>query len=258
MTAMRNGSRKTTAHRERHGEQTTGGCAGHTHGHDHARETAPTTGDICEGRETCGCKSTTIAFDGANSAFRRRLKMVIAINATMFMVEMAAGALAKSRALQADALDFLGDTLTYGLSLAVIGKPLRVRALAALLKGGSLLLMGAWVLGATIWSILVLNEPSAPVMGAIAILALLANLASVALLYQWKDGDANVRSVWLCSRNDAIGNIGVLIAAWLVWLTATPWPDLVFALVMAALFTSSAVRILRQAWAEYRVEEASA
>ena len=208
-------------------------------------------GAACD-TEACGCKSTTIVFDGAHSGFRRVLKIVIAINALMFVVEMLAGALARSRALQADALDFLGDTLTYGLSLAVIGKPLKTRARAAVLKGLSLLFMGLWVLGATIWSIFVLGRPVAPVMGGIALLALAANLVSVWLLLPWKDGDANVRSVWLCSRNDAIGNVGVMIAAALVWLTGSPWPDLAFALVMAGLFTSSAVRILRQAGAELK------
>lgn len=172
---------------------------------------------------------------------------VIAINATMFVVEMAAGHLAGSKALQADALDFLGDTLTYGLSLAVIGRSVALRSRAAILKGISLLLMGLYVLGNTAYHVLVLGMPQAEIMGGIGLMALIANLTSVLLLLRYKDGDANVRSVWLCSRNDAVGNIAVLIAALGVWAFGTPWPDLVVAAIMASLFLSSSVLILRQA-----------
>ena len=152
-------------------------------------------------------------FDGLSSDYKRRLWAVIAINASMFGVEMGAGVLAGSQALQADALDFLGDTLTYGLSLAVIGLSLRVRATAAVVKGVTLALMGLWVLGSTVWHTLVLGTPRAEVMGLIGFLALAANLTSVLILLKYKDGDANVRSVWLCSRNDAIGNVAVMLAA---------------------------------------------
>jgi Co/Zn/Cd efflux system component len=169
--------------------------------------------------------------------------MVIAINATMFVVEMA---------LQADALDFLGDTLTYGISLAVIGAPLRVRSGAAMAKGISLLVMGLWVLGSTIYRVFYLGVPEAGMMGAIGALALAANLASVMLLLSYKDGDANVRSVWLCSRNDAIGNVFVMLAALGVWGSATGWPDVLIAGVMAGLFVYSALLILRQSLLEYR------
>ena len=205
----------------------------------------------------CGCTGN-VTFDGTSAEYRRRLWLVIAINGIMFLVELVGGALAGSRALQADALDFLGDTLTYGISLAVIGMSLRVRATAALFKGLSLFLMGLWVAGSTLWSFFVLRTPEAPVMSAIALLALAANLVSVLILARYKDGDANVRSVWLCSRNDAIGNVAVLVAAGAVWLTGTPWPDLVVALGMAALFTSSSMRILKQAWSEYRSTHAHA
>jgi Co/Zn/Cd efflux system component len=205
----------------------------------------------------CGCGGN-VSFDGTSAEYRRRLWLVIAINGVMFLVELIGGALAGSRALQADALDFLGDTLTYGLSLAVIGMPLRVRASAALLKGVSLLAMGLWVAGSTLYGFFILRTPEAPVMGVIGFLALAANLLSVLLLVRYKDGDANVRSVWLCSRNDAIGNVAVIGAAALVWLTGTPWPDLVVALAMAVLFTSSAMRILRQAWAEWKSAHAGA
>jgi Co/Zn/Cd efflux system component len=186
-----------------------------------------------------------------NPRYRIALWVVIAINAAMFGVEMIAGRLAESQALQADALDFLGDTLTYGLSLAVIGMSLRTRASAALVKGASLLAMGVWILGATLWQVLVLGVPAAGIMGTVGLMALAANLASVGILLRYKDGDANVRSVWLCSRNDAIGNVAVVGAALAVGVTVSPWPDLVVAAAMAALFVHSATQILRQAWREY-------
>ena len=201
---------------------------------------------------SAGCCNHETKFDGTSKGFRRALWVVIAINATMFAVEMAAGALAGSQALKADALDFLGDSLTYGLSLFVLGMPIRVRATAALIKGVSLAGMGAWVLGTTFYQVLVLGLPSAPVMGAIGLLALIANMASVLILIRYKDGDSNVRSVWLCSRNDAIGNIAVLIAAGAVFLTGTAWPDLIVAGLMAGLFLWSAAQILRQAIGEMR------
>ena len=127
---------------------------------------------------------------------------------------------------------------------------LKVRATAALIKGGSLALMGLWVFGSTAYQVLVLDVPSATVMGGIGGLALLANLASVVLLMRFKDGDANVRSVWLCSRNDAIGNIAVIGAAGGVYLTNSAWPDLAVATLMAGLFLWSAVQIVQQAWKE--------
>ena len=191
-------------------------------------------------------------FDGMSQGFRRALIVVIAINATMFLVEMTAGALAGSQALQADALDFLGDTLTYGISLLVLGRSLQVRSTAALFKGLSLAAMGLWVFGSTAYQVLVLGVPSAGIMGVVGILALAANLVSVLVLVGYKDGDANVRSVWLCSRNDAIGNVAVMVAAGGVYLTATAWPDLIVAGLMASLFLRSSTQIIRQAIEERR------
>ena len=211
--------------------------------------------ESCES-SACGCNGNP-RFDGVDPRYRRVLWAVIAINGAMFLVEMIAGQLAGSQALQADALDFLGDTLTYGISLAVIGRSLQVRSGAALLKGGSLLLMGTWVFGNTLYNVLILGLPRAEIMGGIGLLALSANLASVLLLLRYKDGDANVRSVWLCSRNDAIGNVAVMIAALAVWGTESAWPDLLVAGIMAGVFLTSSTQILRQAWAERR-EEAEA
>jgi Co/Zn/Cd efflux system component len=198
------------------------------------------------------CCSQTTAFDGMSDDYRRRLIAVIAINAVMFLVEMAAGQISGSQALQADALDFFADSLTYGASLWVIGMSLRTRSVVALVKGLSLAAMGLWVFGSTIYRVFVVGVPSAEIMGLVGFLALAANIASVLILMRYRDGDANVRSVWLCSRNDAIGNVAVMVAAIGVWGSATAWPDLAVAAIMAGLFLTSAVKILGQAWREYR------
>lgn len=191
-------------------------------------------------------------FDGATADYKRRLWLVIAMNAAMFGVETIAGHLSGSLALQADALDFLGDALTYGVSLAVIGASLRVRANAALAKGISLALMGLWVLSSTVHQAFFATPPEAEIMGVVGFLALLTNLASVLVLARYRDGDANVRSVWLCSRNDAVGNVAVMLAALGVWGSASAWPDLVVASIMAMLFLSSSRQIIVQALAERR------
>jgi Co/Zn/Cd efflux system component len=199
-----------------------------------------------------GCSSCEAKFDGASRAYLRVLWAVIAINASMFVVEMASGIAAGSMALQADALDFLGDTATYAISLYVIGRPVGVRASAALLKGVSLGALGLWVLGATIYRVFVLGVPDGLVMGGVGMLAFAANVASVLLLLRYREGDANVRSVWLCSRNDALGNLAVVVAASGVIATGTGWPDLLVAAVMASLFLYSAISIVRQALGELR------
>ncbi len=205
----------------------------------------------------CGCAGNPV-FDGVDKRYKAVLWIVIVINAGMFVVEILAGKLAGSQALQADALDFLGDAMTYGISLAVIGMSLRTRSLAALFKGASLAAMGMWVLGSTLYQTFVLGVPKAEIMGLIGFLALAANLISVLLLLRYKDGDANVRSVWLCSRNDAIGNVAVVIASVAVWFTVSAWPDLIVALIMSGLFLRSAQKILTQAWAEFRSTDKSA
>lgn len=196
---------------------------------------------------SAGCCSNELKFDGLSVAYKRALWAVIAINATMFLAEMLAGIFAGSQALKADALDFLGDTATYTLTLLVIGMPLVWRARAALVKGLSLGAMGLWVLGSTAYHVLVLGVPRAEVMGIVGLLALAANLTSVLLLLKYRNGDANVRSVWLCSRNDAIGNLAVILAAGGVWASETAWPDLMVAGVMASLFLWSSIQIVRQA-----------
>jgi Co/Zn/Cd efflux system component len=176
--------------------------------------------------------------------------MVIALNAAMFVVEAAAGYLARSQALQADALDFLGDTATYALTLLVIGRPATWRANAALFKGMSLGALALWVAGSTVWRLVQGGAPEPMTMSAVGALALAVNVTAALLLFRFRDGDANVRSVWLCSRNDAIGNVAVVLAAAGVWASGTPWPDLVVAAFMGRLFLRSATRIVLQAIAE--------
>ena len=201
---------------------------------------------------SAGCCGTSVKFEGLSADYKRRLWLVIVINAAMFLVEMGAGAFAGSQALQADALDFFADAATYGISLAVIGAPVRVRSTAAIAKAASLTLMGLWVLGSTAYQVVIVGVPRAEVMGVVGFMALAANLASVLILMRYKDGDANVRSIWLCSRNDAIGNVAVMLAAVAVWATATKWPDLAVAALMAGLFLYSSAKILQQSFVELR------
>ena len=197
------------------------------------------------------------SFDGMNDDYKRRLLLVTAINVGMFFIEFSAGHLAGSQALQADALDFFADGVTYALSFWAIGRPQRVRTGAAVLKGLSLLAMGIWIAASTLYQFFIHGVPEAQVMGLIGFLALGANLLSVYLLFAYKDGDANIRSVWLCSRNDAIGNVAVMIAAVLVAWLNNGAPDLIVAGVMAALFLTSSYQILRQSWAEWQAGESN-
>jgi Co/Zn/Cd efflux system component len=205
------------------------------------------SGDAC-------CSGGVPVFDGVDPRYKRILWTVIAINGLMFLVETVAGHVAGSQALKADALDFLADTVTYGLSLSVIGASIKARSTAALFKGLSLSVMAVWVFGSTVYRAFVLGLPSAEVMGGIGALALAANVSSVLLLMRYKDGDANVRSVWLCSRNDAIGNVVVMLAALGVWGSSSAWPDIAVAALMAGIFLTSSVQILRQGWSEYRAD----
>ena len=194
------------------------------------------------------CEQTS--FDGTPISYRRALLAVIAINATMFIVELSAGYLARSQALKADALDFGGDAATYAISLAVIGMSASVRAKASLFKAGSLALIALFILGSTIVRVFSDGAPETVTMSIIGGLALAANLLSVLILLRWRDGDSNVRSVWLCSRNDAIGNAGVIVAAGVVALTGSPWPDLIVAAIMGTLAVTAGVSVVRHARAD--------
>lgn len=197
-------------------------------------------------------------FDGDDTGFRRALILVIALNAAMFLAEFLGGAIAGSLALQADSLDLAMDAATYGLSLAVIGMAPVVRARAALLKAATLGAIAAWVLAAAVWRVFVAGVPEPITMGAIAIAAFAANLASVLLLWRWRQGDANVRSVWLCSRNDGRGNLLVVAAAAGVFGTGTRWPDLIVAAGMAGLFLKTSLGTARRALRELRAPQPGA
>lgn len=184
--------------------------------------------------------------------WRRALWIALAINGGMFGVEIVAGIAGGSKALQADALDFFGDTANYAISLGVAGMAIAWRARAAVLKGATLALLGLYVLIATGWAAFHGTVPRAELMGAVGVAALIANVVVALMLYRFRSGDANMRSVWICSRNDAIGNIAVVLAAGGVFGLNSAWPDLIVAGLMAALGLSGGFQIIRQARAELK------
>ena len=185
-------------------------------------------------------------------AYRRVLWAVLATNALMFVVEIGAGLAAGSASLQADALDFLGDAANYSISLFVVGMALRYRAMAAFAKGGTMGLFGLWVIGTVIWHAVHGTLPSALTMGAVGFTALVANAASFGLLWAYRGGDANMRSAWICTRNDVLGNLAVLFAAAGVLGTGTGWPDVFVAAIMSGLALQGAVVVIRQSLGELR------
>jgi Co/Zn/Cd efflux system component len=187
-----------------------------------------------------------------NTAYRRALWAVLIINAAMFLVEIGAGLAAGSASLQADALDFLGDAANYAISLLVVRMALRYRAAAAMVKGLTMGAFGLWIIGTVIWHALHETLPSAIAMGAVGITALIANGISFCLLWSHRQGDANMRSAWICTRNDVLGNLAVLVAAMGVFGTGTGWPDLAVAAIMATLALQGSVVVARQALAELR------
>ena len=188
----------------------------------------------------------------ATPAYRRVLWAALVINFTLFGVEIASGLGARSVSLLADSLDFLGDAANYGVSLFVLGMALQWRARASLLKGATMAAFGFWILFVTARHVAAGTVPDAPLMGAIGVLALAANLAVAALLYRYRDGDSNMVSVWVCTRNDAVGNLAVMAAALGVFGTGIGWPDYAVGGIMAVLALSGAWRIVRHAVAELR------
>lgn len=202
----------------------------------------------------CAAKSTNSAPDPKH---RRILWIVLAINLIGFLVEIAAGLAAGSASLQADALDFLADAGNYTISLLVFGMALRWRAWAAFAKGTSMGVFGLWVVGSAAWYAWRGEVPAAEVMGGIGVMALLLNAGCLLLLTGFRSGDANMRSVWVCSRNDAIGNLAVMAAALGVFDTGTGWPDIIVAAIMAALALWGAGQVIEQAVAELRQNHAT-
>lgn len=199
----------------------------------------------CEGH----CTTTEAPVD---PRFRKALWVALWVNTLMFGVEIVGGLHAGSVSLLADAVDFAGDAANYALSLSVLSLGLLWRARAALVKGVTMAVYGLLVLAKTGWSAAFGVPPEAYTMGAIGMLALIANLSVAVMLYRFRGGDANMRSVWLCSRNDAIGNVAVLVAAAGVFGTGSVWPDLAVALIMASLALWASASILRQASGEWR------
>ncbi|MDC7682183.1 cation transporter [Asticcacaulis sp. BYS171W] len=201
-----------------------------------------------------GCKPEAPKED---KRWRRVLWVALIINAGMFALEIVAGVASHSASLKADAMDFLGDSANYAISLGVAGMALQWRARAALVKGLSLFALGLWVLGSTVWMASTGTLPKAETMGIIGVLALAANLVCAVLLWTHRHGDANRQSVWICSRNDAIGNVAVVAAALGVFGTNAAWPDIAVAVVLAGLGISGGWQIVRQALSELRTGQAA-
>lgn len=200
----------------------------------------------------CGssCASEKAAPRGVDPRWTRALWIAFAVNAGMFVAEIGAGLVAGSTALQADALDFLGDAVNYAIALWVASLALVWRARAALLKGIGLVVLGLWVAGSTVAHLVAGTVPQAEIMGVVGFAALVANGAVALMLWRFRDGDSNMRSVWICSRNDAIGNLAVLAAAAGVFGTGAGWPDAIVAAIMAALSISGGLAIVRHARAD--------
>src|SRR5499426_209238 len=202
----------------------------------------------------CCCPPPPLNLDPhrGNQAYRRVLWTVLAINAAMFLVEIGAGLAAGSASLQADALDFLGDAANYAISLFVVGLVLRYRAMAALVKGATMGVFGLWAIGTIVWHAVHGTLPNAFTMGTVGLAALVANAASFGLLSAYRTGDANMRSAWICTRNDVLGNVAVLLAAVGVFGTGTGWPDVIVAAIMASLALQGAAIVIRQSLGELR------
>ena len=201
---------------------------------------------------TCCSDSACSAPPAVDPKYRRVLWLALALNALMFGVEFGASWLSGSVSLLADSIDFFGDAGNYAISLAVLGMSLAVRAKAALFKAACMGAFGVFVLGKALWSVQSGIAPEAITMGAVGLLALVVNGGVALMLYRFRAGDANMRSVWICSRNDALGNLAVMLAAVGVFGTGTAWPDLLVACVMAVLALSGAWTVLRQARSEIR------
>lgn len=207
------------------------------------------------GCNDCPSESVSIT-DAADRCFRVILWIALLLNFAMFAVEIVASWWGDSMALQADALDFFGDAVNYGISLFVLGMALRYRASAALFKGASMAAFGLWVIASAVERAINGSTPDPITMGGIAVLALAVNVGVAVMLYRYRTGDSNTRSIWLCSRNDAIGNAAVMFAAMGVFAFASRWPDLLVAMLIATLNLSASVQVIRQAISELRQKEA--
>lgn len=203
------------------------------------------------------CSNVACEIEKLQARQSKTLKAVLAINLVMFVVEFSAGLIAASTALMADSLDMLGDALVYGFSLYVVSRNNAWKAGSAMLKGGVMALFGLFVLGQAIYKIFNPVVPQFELIGLLGIIALGANAFCLTLLWRHRAEDVNMRSVWLCSRNDIIANVAVLFAALGVWLTHSQWPDLVVGLGVAALFLRSSFYVLRDARKTYSAHKAA-
>jgi Co/Zn/Cd efflux system component len=201
--------------------------------------------------EDC-CSEKSCEIEALHKRQGSTLRVVLAINAVMFLVELTAGLLADSVSLVADSLDMLGDALVYGFSLYVIARGARMKAISALLKGGIMAVFGLFALSQAVYRIMVPQVPAFEAIGAIGLLALAANGLCLALLWRHRGDDINMSSVWLCSRNDIVANVSVLVAAAGVWYTGSGWPDIAVGLALATLFLRSALFVLRGSLAQLR------
>lgn len=203
---------------------------------------------------SCACSGGCSTGTPADGRVRRVLWLAFLLNAAMVAVEVVAGLLSGSTALQADALDFLGDAANFGISLAVLGGPARRRSLVALAKGWTMAAFGAAVLLGAAWHAITGRVPTPEAMGGVALLALAVNGSIAVLLYATRDRDANLASAWLCARNDALANLAVMLAATGVFATGSPWPDIAVALAIAGLNLRSAAHVIAVARGELRPE----
>lgn len=196
-------------------------------------------------KECCdsGCNNNQLL----TPRYRKILWTALVINFTMFVIEVLSGLNSHSVSLMADAIDFFGDAANYGISLAVLSMSLMWRARAALFKGLTMGVFGLFVLASAAWSFINGKVPEPYTMGFIGMLALIANVSVAVMLYAYREGDANMQSVWLCSRNDAIGNLAVVLAALGVFGSSSAWPDLLVAVIMAILAISSSYQISMKA-----------
>lgn len=193
------------------------------------------------------CNDKACEIEALRNRQSSTLKIVLAINAVMFLVELAAGLISGSVSLLADSLDMLGDALVYGFSLYVVARGARMKAKAALFKGVIMAAFGFFVLGQAIYRIIYPQVPVFEVISLIGLLALAANGVCLFLLWRHRAEDINMSSIWLCSRNDIIANVSVLFASAGVWFFHSGWPDILVGLALAALFLRSALSVLRDA-----------
>ena len=203
------------------------------------------------------CTDTACEINKFQARQSKMLKVVLSINLGMFLLEFVAGLMAASTALLADSLDMLGDALVYGFSLYVVSRNDTWKAVSAVIKSGIMALFGLFVLGQAAYKFLTPITPQFETVGLIGLIALTANAVCLSLLWHHRAEDVNMRSVWLCSRNDIIANTSVLLAALGVWLTNSQWPDLLVGLGIAVLFLRSAFHVFQDAAATYAAHHKS-